>query len=421
MTNQQKFEELTKDLESPAVYIKLAYLFAVSAALERRVFFGNPMNPMLLNLFILFVGPPAVGKGTSMRQANKLLSPFIFYRPDGTYEIDKDTKEPKRLYTKLPDTVTFEKLVFAMAEIKKPLFVTDPNDPKKSYIYSHSSAYFFLEELASLFRRQKSDDVSRFLLNAYDGEEFLYATKNQGSAFLKNGCLNLIAGTQLDFIRKAEQDGLLGEGLFSRFIIAYAEDKRQVRFHYNELTDTQKQYLTDLQLHIKSLSTLFGRVDYAEPETFEWLEGWYKDEINRLKEYRNEKLALYFSRRKDHVIKLAAAKHFGETNNSFLIPRHCFEWAIELTRELEKPVVEIARRTGKNANFPIQEKLYKFIADRPREHAEIIREFESECDAMQILQLLMTLEGGRRIEKIEGTSSWKIVDGEDTGIQESST
>jgi len=420
MTNQQKFEELTKDLESPAVYIKLAYLFAVSAALERRVFFGNPMSPMLLNLFILFVGPPAVGKGTSMRQANKLLSPFIFYKPDGTYEIDKDTKEPKRLYTKLPDTVTFEKLVFAMAEIKKPLFVTDPADLKKSYIYSHSSAYFFLEELASLFRRQKSDDVSRFLLNAYDGEEFLYSTKNQGSAFLKNGCLNLIAGTQLDFIRKAEQDGLLGEGLFSRFIIAYAEEKRQVRFHYNELTDTQKQYLTDLQLHIKSLSTLFGRVDYAEPETFEWLESWYKEEIERLKNYRNEKLALYFSRRKDHVIKIAAAMHFGENNKSFLIPRHCFESAIALTHELEKPVVEIARRTGKNANFPIQEKLLRFIAERPREHAEIIREFESECDAMQTLQLLMTLESGRRIEKIDGTSSWQIA--EDTsGIKETSS
>ena len=388
MTNLDKWTFLTKDLEAPQVYIDFAWWFAVSAALERRVYFGDIARPLFCNSYVLLVGPPAIGKGTSMREARQLLHYALRLSPEGKPILNRD-REPYALFHSLPDTTTFESLVWDMAEC------TNAYIRKDGSIYSHASAYFLLEELSSLFRKNKSEDVSRLLLNLYDCTEYEYKTRTKGKAHIRNGCLSLLAGTTLDFVRQAESAGLLGEGLFSRMFIVYADEPRHVKFNYSDLSKEQLQAQKDLREYLKKLSTLYGQI-HVPPDVIKWQEDWWQEEYKRLRAYNDDKLMNFFGRRKLQVYKLAAALHYSEFTDPE-IPLPTWTRAADIARGLEINVIKIARRTGKNEAFSIQEQCLKFIAQQPRTHAEVVNYLAPNMGFQEITNLLAALQLGEKI------------------------
>jgi len=120
MTNFLKWKSLTSALESPDLFLDLSWYWAVATALERRVFYGDLSRPQFCNMFLLLVGPPAVGKGTAMREATKLLHAFPFVDDKGIGRKDPITLEDEKLFRNLPDTLTFEKLIEIFADKKAP-------------------------------------------------------------------------------------------------------------------------------------------------------------------------------------------------------------------------------------------------------------------------------------------------------------
>lgn len=389
MTNKQRWDSLTEALESPQDFIDISWYWTVATALERRVWIGDISRAMFCNLFILFIGPPGIGKGTSMREGNKLLSKYGLVSDDGHPVYFPGEPEPAHLFHRLPDTTTFEELAHSLANCSKVFKLSDTE------MFSHSSAYFFLEELSSLLRKNKSDDISRFLLNLYDCVDHKYKTRKAGTAVIKRGCLNFIAGTQLDFIRKAEKDGLLGEGLFSRFIMVYCTTKRQVRCFYADLTDEQKAHQVYLQEWCKRLSKLSGRVEFA-PGVQEYMEEWWKSEDENLQKYNETKLAEYLSRRKEHVMKLAVSIHFSESLD-LIVTRENVDQAIALLRKFESGLVNMASRSGRNQIFPIQERLINALKQREMTQVELYQFLGAELDYTEILSTIQYLTEAARI------------------------
>lgn len=389
MTNFQKWKSLTASLESPELFLDLSWYWAVSTALERRVYFGDLSRPHFCNMFLLFVGPPAVGKGTSMREATKLLHAFNYEDEKGVERQDPFTMQKEKLFKLLPDNLTFEKLVDILATSRARVFITGPQTAA-----SYTAYHFALEELSSLLKRNKTEDVARFLLNLYDGEPFSYATKHHGAYTLKNCCLGFIAGTQVDFIRKAEADGLLGEGLFSRFIIAYERQPRQRVFDYPPLSEEQTAHKKALQLWLKQLSKLKGRIVLSDT-TSAHLQRWWEKEAEYLSQYAEGKLANYFARRKDQVKRLAAAMHFSESI-SLEIPQERFDEAADLLRRLESSVIRLVNQTGRNQLYPIAERLVRDIAfagPAGRTRAQVMAFLLPEMDfneAEGLLEMLVT-------------------------------
>ena len=362
MTNHEHWNTLTASLESPQVYLDFSFYFAISAALERRVHFGEGTYMLFPNIYTLLIGPAGVGKGTALRAANVLLRAAHREDAQGNTMARRVGHQMVNipLYFKLPDSVTFEKLVNEFCEPYVTKTIDHPSGVGK---YSYSAAYFCLEELASLFRREKSEDVARFLLNLYDNEPFEYATKKNGQSLLHNSCLNLLAGTTLEFIRSSEKSGMLGEGLFSRMFIVHAEEPRHVRYDYGTMTAAQAESLLQLQKHVALLSQLSGRI-IETPDVMEYMEAWWQLEAKRLSIYRADKLGDYFSRRKIHVKKLAAAIHFAESFD-LTIPLATWIKAIELVRSLEPNIIKIARRTGRSLSYIAQEKVLHLLRRAP--------------------------------------------------------
>ena len=398
MTNHEKFRFFTSALESPDSFIDLAWWWAVSTALERRVHYGDLSRPQFCNMYVLFVGPPAVGKGTAMREAANLLHAFPYRDAKGNVRINPVTATPELLFKQLPDALTFEKLVEVLAKLPPKEYITGPNSATH-----YTASHFLLEELSSLLKRNKTEDVARFLLTLYDGQPFEYATKHHGTYVIRNSSLAFIAGTQVDFIRKAEQDGLLGEGLFSRFIICYERQPRQRVFDYPALTDEQKAYKKELQVWLHGLSKIKGQVTVSA-ETSEWLQKWYEEEAVHLASYNESKLANYFSRRKDQVKRLAAAMNFSESVD-LMIPLHCFESSIAVLRRFESSVIRLANQTGRNQLYPVAERLIsdiKLAGQAGRSLASVMGFLLPEMDFPEAENLIKQLQQAGRI-KFDGS------------------
>ena len=404
MTNLEKWRALTSQLETPANFVDLAWYAAVLTALERRVFYGDPSRPHFINGFFLFVGKPALGKGTIMREAAKLISRGLAPKNEaGGYDKDPITGEKRRLFQQMPDTVTFEQLISVIAKSTKVFKHTAPSGETKAE--AHASVYFHLEELSSLLKPSKSEDVARFLLQMYDCAPYTYSTKHHGTYVLKQPCLNFMAGTQVDYIRKAEQSGLLGEGLFSRFIICYEKDKRQSVFEFGDLSDEQKRYQEELSVWLANLSTLYGSLKYADDTVSVAMQQWCEAEDKYLSAYGDGKLSNYFARRKDHVKRLAAAIHFSDSRDmSITLPP--FREASAMCRRLESTVIQLASLTGRNALFPLQERILALIESGPKTNAEVMEALRADANLVEVNDILRLLVECKKI--IYENEQWKI-------------
>lgn len=400
MTNHDRWHELTKDLGAPAQFLKFAFYQGISTALERRVYYGDLNRPLFCNNYTLLVGPAGVGKGQSMREVKRIIGQCPLVDAQNKPVFNK-RGEPEPLFQPMADTMTFEAVIQEMARKRRTL-----TRPDGKGLYEHASFYAYLEELSSFLRVNKADDVARLLLNLYDASEpFRYVTKKAGDFEIRSGCLNLMAGTTLDFLAKAEQSGMLGEGLFSRMMIVYAEKREHDTFEQHQLTDAQVEHQTELRKHFFRLGHLFGPLRY-NPDTLAWLENWWKDEIEHLNKFGDEKLANFFSRRKVQVLKLAAAIHFSENFNNFTIEQPAFEEAARLIRTLEEPIIRLARRTGKNTNFGTIERLVARMSRGAMSNVEVLEFLSSDMDMQMILQTLQLLTESGRITR--HGDIWKI-------------
>lgn len=399
MTNYQHWQNFTAELESPDIFLDLSLYWAVGTALERRIHYGATGRKHFCNPFTLLVGPPAVGKGTAMRAATSLLEAYYFEDENGRRRKDPITMQDELLFLRLPDTLTFERMIELIYKTPDRVIITGPKTAEGG-----KGFYFSLEELSSLLKKNKTEDVGRFLINGYDGEAFRYSTRHHGDFTIKNYNIAFIAGTQVDFIRKLEAEGLAGEGLLSRFLIAYAREPRKRIFDYPPLTDDQKASQKHLREWIKNLAKLRGTISQS-PEVAEWTQSWYEQEAQHLSQYADGKLSNYFARRKDQVKRLAAAIHFLESID-LSIPIAAFQEAARFLRLLESSVIRLVNQTGRNALYPIAERLVsdiKAAGVNGRTRAMVMGFLLPEMDFQEAEKTLQMLTEAKRIT-FDGTT-----------------
>lgn len=399
-TNFELWSFVTKDLGAPPVFLQFAFYAGVSIALERRVFYGTLDRPLFVNNYTLLVGPAAVGKGQSLREMRSILRLLPRTDAQGNPVVDrKSAGEFVPLFHALPDTSTFEQIVADMAMCR--VSIKRPDD---GTIYEHASGYLALEELSSLLRLNKADDVARLLLNLYDCEEFSYHTKKSGCYKIRNGCFNLLAGTTVDFLAKAEQNGLVGEGLTSRMLIVHADRRPFDKFEQNSLSPEQLEARQTLAKHFYRLGHLFGQIRYG-PGCLEWLEEWWTEEYKHLS-ILDTRLQNYFSRRKLAMLKLAAAVHFSESFE-LEIKLPTFQFVAKQLRLLEDPVIQLARRAGRNVSYGVVERFLNRLERVKRMSiAEVIEHLSSDMQMPEITETLVMLQESKQLVRTIDSVIW---------------
>lgn len=386
MTNFDRWRYYTKHLFSPNTYVDVAWLYTISAALERRVWIGDKQGqPLHPNLYFVLVGPPAVGKGLVLGESAKLLS----YHKDEklskvSHEID--------LFVGGPNNITYEALCHKLAEGTKRRNWFNPRKNAEELL-PHASMWFVLEELESLFKEGPENKKLRVLtLELYDcKDKYEYETKNSGKDRIKFPCMSLFGGLTPKSIGELFTKGVLDDGWFSRTIFIF---ENYPRFNTFQLKPPDADMLLEkekLLEHIKSLHKLTGEI-IVKPEIWEFMEKHWADvEVPKMARAYH-KLDSYYGRKRVHIPKLACAFHFSESLDPELSIED-FQNAITFLERLEVNMTKGVKAHGKNQQNNLSKEILRFIrtAEEAVGLAAIVGEFSTEARMDELNELLEVL------------------------------
>ena len=308
MTNLEKWRFCLKDLVSPDTFVDWGFYFVIGAALQRRVWVSSGMFELYPNLYIVFTGPPGVGKGLVLRAIKNLLKKHkynphkqilkgadmgakITYEdlseftksigtvgtsmrgPDGR----KKTKLPD-LFPSAPDNTTFSDLVRAFTDNVRSLQIPKVDEEGKKYMewYHHCSMYCALEEVSSLFERH-AHEIHNFFISAYDSTRYERSTRMHGEEHIDRICLSFIGGTQPDFVKDSFDNKLFNQGFASRTHFLFAEKPRFRRLMIPPMDKEQEAAWKDLERYTKKLGEQYGQVQFTK-EAYDFLCDWWEAE-----------------------------------------------------------------------------------------------------------------------------------------------
>lgn len=391
MTNYEKWLLFTKNIASPQKYIDFGFYWLISAALQRRVWYSNyDHNPLFPNLYIIFVGRPAVGKGFILGPINTLLR---MHKNEKMGMIKTSTgNEYPSLFPVGGDAMSYEELLADIADSARVIPVRGNSGYTKSNIYAHTSYSFVLEEISSLFRR-KVEDIGKFLLNAYDAKEhgYEYLTKHSGKDRIRRLCLSFIGGTQPDELANLERMGVFKDGLSSRMLFIFEAMPRFFKFHQADMDEEQLKAKADIAAYIKRLATLFGQLTYSQ-EVTDWLEDWYVNDNVKKEQTANAKMQHYYGRKRVSLLKMAAAVHFAD-NLDYIITLDDVKKALELLNSLETSMEAGFNSNGRNELAGVSKKILNYIKSLPAvSKREIIIKFIVDLSLEEIDLCLRELE-----------------------------
>jgi len=392
MTNLEKWRFYCKDFESPDIYITWTYYSMISAALQRRVWIGFEGHKEIYpNLYVVFIGPPGVGKTISAGEAKKVFKSFDSFTKEG---------KPSSIIKLAPDSVTLEALTRYMHNNYTTTKWPEGYGRDKNAIYTSCPMAFFCgDELGTLIK-ENTNDLVIFLNQGFDCGDFHRETKTQGVDVVKNMCITFLGSATPEWIKQSMNSRLLGEGFTARVIFVYADKKSKLKYLIN-FSEEQLIAHREVRAHVEKLTKLFGRLTISS-EVFGFLEDWYSKKI---KLNNDKKLIHYYERKKIHVLKLAACFHFGESTEMELTLDDCKN-ALMLLANTELDMHKALQGSGRNPINTLSVGIESFV-ERSEEkfipHKRILVEFFDEGTNEEIVSALQFLIDTGKLRSINNS------------------
>lgn len=188
--------EYARDAYVPDSYHLWAGLNVISGALERKVWLREDKIFIYPNTFVLLVGNPAVGKSTAITRAADLLEGM------------------KKHY--VPEFKIISGLMSQAGFCEEMNILSSMELGGEEVVYS--SGYFYASEGSGSALNNFAGDFNSTITEFYDCADYYRKRLREKSYDIPRPCLNLIAGTTFEFLKKlVDQNSVLG-GLASRFI-----------------------------------------------------------------------------------------------------------------------------------------------------------------------------------------------------------
>lgn len=379
-TNLEKWNFYLKDATAPQAYIDMGFYFMISAALQRRVWFGSYEMPLFLNIYAILVGDPGIGKGLVIRPVNDILKSFKF-KVRGADEVAKieesltlldeaATNHPdtgislnlKSMLKNAPpsdeikssaplfhlpctaDSTTFESLVREQATAYRRMSIGKKDKFAPNGVYTHSSMYMLLEEMGSFFKKNH-ENLIRYLMQAFDCNDYHHKTKTQGEDYVKKCCLSILAGCTPTFMAESFNAKVIDEGFSSRALYVFANAPRFDRFEVAGRSPEQIQAFEDVRVHVGKLIKLYGNVKYS-PAAYEFMKHYVEHIIPTTRGNVDPKLIPYYARKRVHLQKMTGLFHFADNIDMEVSLESC-QKAVAYLDILEKSMFYALQLRGK--------------------------------------------------------------------------
>lgn len=390
-TNLEKWRFYLNNVESPQIFIDWSWYSAVAATLQRRVSFGGDPSDnefqIYPNMYLVFVGPPGVGKSITANKARDLINSV-------NNELTRRMGAKAKLIKIGPQTTSLAALVsfigvnYTLSDIT-PLF-----GEKK--IYHHCSVSLFAtDELENLLSSEMGDLVS-FLNTAWDCGSYYKITKTQGTDVLNNMCLNLLGCCTPEWISSSIASKILKAGFAARTIFVWGGAKRKFT-PFIRVSEEQRKAKQEIVKYLADLANVYGEVKIT-PEAEEYFTKYYETmPFNRIN--KDKKLDYYYERKKVHIIKTAINIHFSDSTDMVLTIDD-IKKAISLLEETEKTMHLALMYSGRNTLSSTASEVAEYLKEcnRPVTEAEILQRFFSIATLNEIKTIMTYLYETKQIE-----------------------
>lgn len=341
--------------EAPLTYIYWSGLFTLASVIKRKV--NIPKNKMLgswecyPNIYVVFVGPPATRKTTTMDYADQLLADV----PN---------------VTEAADSMTQQVLAKRISEAKD------------------CAVSIRAGELGTFINPSGSVMID-FLVSVFDGRrKFSTDTLMRNVEFSDAPCVNMIAATTPVWISNNLSELMVGGGLTSRTMMIYEEDLRRKQLFYEEL---DYEYLEKLNRNLKTdlvhiATNIAGEFRFSEDAKL-FAEEWYRG----LKTPDDYRLAGYFGRKHVHLFKVAMLLHLAYSDDLIITKKDLTD-GIKLLETVERKLSNVYQSVGKNQFTDVMDAILGYIALKgkvPRK--ELLSRFYQAAQPATLLELINAL------------------------------
>lgn len=439
-----------REVTSPQAFIDFGLYFAIAAYLQRRVWTNAEHQKLYPNIYPILVADPGVGKGLVIKPVMELIKKHklsdALAKPvdmssaaaisNAAIEANDFAKagestvkiQRERLRIPIgPDNGTYESVVKICAESARSIGYKRYDkglDKVISDVYRHNSLAFGLEEMSSFLHKDASKAMN-FLVKAYDCGDYSYTTISRGEDYIKQVCMNFLAGTTPKFIENSFDAGIMEEGFAARAWFIYAPRNRFFLLRSPELTEEQLQAQARIEEHVLGLTKLYGYAPMTK-EAWDFLENWWEKEQSQVGYKRpnpSEKLNTYYGRKNIHLMKMAMILHFMEDNK---VAEDGFSPANPITLDevvrAKKVLDEVEVNMHLALNFcganPLHKLAKKIVATLrktgPMTSDQVLLEFWSDSPTPNpseaITETLQYLQNSKQIAVEEKTMRWYVKD-----------
>lgn len=361
--------------EAPIIYLLLVGLVLLSTVVRDTYYFVEGDQKLKLNLYVLLSGTSTETKKTTAVNLGKRVLQHYF---------------PDLIFPSRTTVEAFFSLLAGMAKDGSGCMI--PAQTKGVTIYSEFG------ELTAHLKKDYTGGLKELITSAFDDcppEDIL--TKKEGRIKPVIEFLNILAASTPEWITANLKQYELQSGFLARFLVVYSQSSDKC-LPFRQLADR------DLEERIKHELQDFYLIDKAQTlvmssEAKKIYEQWYVSDKERGRHDTSE-TAVFFSRQRDYVKKIAALYQLSENGSATIQPENV-KRAIDLVTSLRISLKYLVNdRLFTNGKGDLQQRIFDLIGKNPGiARSKITYDLRKKANAEQIDRCINSLVATDIIEE----------------------
>lgn len=311
--------ELLSTTESPDIYKRWVAISTIAAALRRKCWLSWEAHvDTYPNMYIVLVGPPAIGKGMAMGPARSML-----YRAGVKMSASCTTLQA--MIEDLLDS-TDTRIVDGNPVISSSLTVVSPE--------------------FAVFLGRNNGELCDKITDMFDcPSPWSYKTKARGLEEMEAVFLNLIGATTPGLLQATMSGEAITGGLMSRVVMVYSDKKSRI-VPIPSAMSRDEALKNKLYQDLTRIADMEGKFRLAPDLVDPWVDWYTKKDVND-ELAMDRRFAAYCGRRHTHVLKLMMILS-ASRSSEMIIRAEDFYRAIQFIGEAEGQMPKAFRGYGKN-------------------------------------------------------------------------
>lgn len=373
--------------EAPILFHIWSAICGVAATLGKNIFFTRGHFKIYPNLYVMLIGSPGTGKGTSINILQNLLLESG-YR---TFAADKSSKE--KFLIDFQEGFSFSEEGESFEDARSIFSIDDFLSGEA--LNGTKEVFILAEEFNDFIGTNNTDFIS--LLTKLWSYEGVYRSrlKNSKSISISEPCINILGGNTSAGFAMAFPPEIIGQGFLARLLPIYGEPSgRKISF---PVSPSQGQR-SELVGKFRDIRSLKGEATISEEGRI------LLDKINQsFKGLPDGRFEYYGARRFNQLIKLCMVVAAFRTSTEITTEDiRCANTILSHTEELmPKAIGEFGKARNADTTSKIMEMLY--TASKPLSTQDLWKATSNDLNS--ISDLANILSGLSHAEKIQSVTA----------------